>query len=130
LLRRCPAAQQTEVVQEIEKDDPDLAADLRTKLFTFEDLANLSDRDLQSLIREIDMGQLGVALKGASVAVKEKLLKNMSSRAAQMLDDDINAMGPVKLAAVEAAQAELVKIAFSLAEQGRIVIVGPADKML
>jgi flagellar motor switch protein FliG len=130
LLRRCPAVQQSEVVAEIEKDDPDLAADLRGKLFTFEDLSNLTDRDLQTLIREIDMGQLAVALKGGSLAVKEKLLKNMSSRAAQMLGDDINAMGPVKLAAVEGAQAELVKIAFGLAEQGRITMVGPADKMV
>lgn len=130
LLRRCPAAQQTEVVSEIEKEDPELAADLRTKLFTFEDLSNLSDRDLQTLIREIDMGQLAVALKGASPAVKDKILKNMSSRAAQMLNDDIGAMGPVKLAAVEAAQAELVKTAFGLAEQGRITVVAPGEKML
>jgi flagellar motor switch protein FliG len=130
LLRRCPAAQQSEVVAEIEKEDPDLATDLRGKLFTFEDLSNLTDRDLQTLIREIDMGQLAVALKGGSLSVKEKLLKNMSSRAAQMLNDDINAMGPVKLAAVEGAQGELVKIAFGLAEQGRITMVGPADKMV
>lgn len=130
LLRKVPAAQQSEVVAEIERDDPDLAAELRAKLFTFEDLVNLSDRDLQTLIREIDMSNLAVALKGAIPAVKEKLLKNMSSRAAQMLEDDITAMGPVKLAAVEAAQGELVKAAFSLAEQGRITIVGPADRML
>ena len=94
------------------------------------DLSNLSDRDLQTLIREIDMSQLAVALKGASQAVKDKLTKNMSSRAAEMLTDDMGAMGPVRLAAVEAAQGELVKIAFGLAEQGRITIVGPADKMV
>jgi flagellar motor switch protein FliG len=130
LLRRCPAAQQTEVVAEIEKDDPELAADLRARLFTFEDLANLADRDMQTLIREIDMGQLAIALKGAIPAIKDKLMKNMSGRAAQMLSDDIAAMGPVKVAAVEAAQTELVKVAFGLAEQGRIAIVGPADKMV
>jgi flagellar motor switch protein FliG len=130
LLRRCAASQQSEVMTEIEKEDPDLAAELRTKLFTFEDLANLSDRDVQTMIREVDMNQLGIALKGATEAVKDKILKNMSGRAAQMLADDIGAMGPVKLSAVEGAQAELVKVAFSLAEQGRITIVGPADKML
>ncbi len=130
LLRRCPASQQSEVMTEIEKEDPDLAAELRTKLFTFEDLANLSDRDVQTMIREVDMNQLGIALKGATEAVKDKILKNMSGRAAQMLADDIAAMGPVKLSSVEGAQAELVKVAFSLAEQGRITIVGPADKML
>jgi flagellar motor switch protein FliG len=128
LLRRTPAAQQTEAVQEIEKDDPELAAELRTKLFTFTDLYNLSDRDVQTFLREVDTSRLSVALKGASVSVRDKILKNMSSRAAQMLADDISAMGPVKLADVELAQGELVKIAFTLAEQGRITVVGPGDK--
>jgi flagellar motor switch protein FliG len=130
LLRRTAAAQQTEAVQEIEKDDPELAAELRTKLFTFQDLVNLSDRDIQAFLREVDTSRLGVALKGAAVNVKDKILKNMSSRAAQMLADDIGNMGPVKLADVEMAQGELVKIAFTLAEQGRITVVGPADKMV
>jgi flagellar motor switch protein FliG len=130
LLRRTPAAQQSEAVQEIEKDDPELAAELRTKLFTFQDLTNLSDRDVQTFLREVDTSRLGVALKGAATNVKDKILKNMSSRAAQMLSDDIAAMSPVKLADVELAQSELVKIAFTLAEQGRITVVGPADKMV
>ncbi|HEX2657794.1 MAG TPA: FliG C-terminal domain-containing protein, partial [Polyangia bacterium] len=87
LLRRTPAAQQSEVVQEIEKDDPELAAELRTKLFTFQDLVNLSDRDIQTFLREVDTSRLGVALKGASSLIRDKILKNMSSRAAQMLSD-------------------------------------------
>ena len=130
LLRRSPAGQQTETVQEIEKDDPELAADLRSKLFTFQDLVNLSDRDIQTFLREVDTSRLSVALKGAAAAVRDKILKNMSSRAAQMLSDDIGAMGPVKLADVELAQGELVKVAFTLAEQGRITVVSPADKMV
>jgi len=130
LLRRSPATQQTETVQEIEKDDPELAAELRTKLFTFQDLVNLSDRDIQTLLREVDTSRLSVALKGAATNVRDKILKNMSNRAAQMLSDDIAAMGPVKLADVELAQGELVKVAFTLAEQGRITVVSPADKMV
>ena len=130
MLRRVPAAQQTEVVAEIEKDDPELATELRTKLFTFEDLINLTDRDVQTFIREIDTGRLGVALKGSSPAVSDKIFKNMSSRAAEMMRDEIAAMGPMRLAAVEEAQGELVKTAFGLAEQGRITLVGPADKMV
>ncbi len=130
LLRAVPAAQQSDVVSEIEKDDPELAAGLRGKLFTFNDLMNLTDRDMQTLIREIDMSQLSTALKGAPDAIKLRFTKNMSSRAGQMLEDEIEAMGPVKLAAVEGAQAELVKVAFSLAEQGRITIVNPNDKMV
>jgi flagellar motor switch protein FliG len=130
LLRAVPAAQQSDVVGEIEKDDPELAASLRGKLFTFGDLMNLTDRDMQTLIREIDMSQLSTALKGAPDAIKLRFTKNMSSRAGQMLEDEIEAMGPVKLAAVEGAQAELVKVAFTLAEQGRITIVNPNDKMV
>jgi flagellar motor switch protein FliG len=130
LLRAVPAAQQSDVVGEIEKDDPELAASLRGKLFTFGDLMNLTDRDMQTLIREIDMTQLSTALKGAPDAIKVRFTKNMSSRAGQMLEDEIEAMGPVKLAAVEAAQTELVKVAFGLAEQGRITIVNPNDKMV
>ena len=110
MLRRVPAAQQTEVVAEIEKDDPELATELRTKLFTFEDLINLTDRDVQTFIREIDTNRLAVALKGSSPAVSDKLFKNMSSRAAEMMKDEIAAMGPMRLAAVEEAQAELVKV--------------------
>jgi flagellar motor switch protein FliG len=130
MLRRVPAAQQTEVVAEIEKDDPELATELRTKLFTFDDLINLTDRDVQTFIREIDTSRLAVALKGSSPAVSEKIFKNMSSRAAEMMRDEIAAMGPMRLAAVEEAQAELVKTAFGLAEQGRLTLVGPADKMV
>lgn len=130
LLRRCPAAQQSEVVAEIEKEDPDLANELRGKLFTFADLANLTDRDVQTLIREIDTSRLSTALKGSTQAIRDKILRNMSSRAAEMLNDEIQAMGPMRVSAVEEAQNELVKAAFALSEQGRITIVGPADKML
>ena len=130
LLRSVPAAEQSDVVSEIEKDDPELGAALRSRLFTFDDLVHLTDRDLQTLIREIDMTQLTVALKGAAPLIKDRFMKNMSSRAGQMLEDEISAMGPVKLAAVEAAQAELVKIAFGLAEQGRISIVNPTERMV
>jgi len=130
LLRSVPATEQSEVVGEIEKDDPELGALLRSRLFTFDDLVHLTDRDLQTLIREIDMTQLTVALKGAAAQIKDRFLKNMSTRAGQMLEDEISAMGPVKLAAVEAAQAELVKIAFGLAEQGRISIVNPTERMV
>jgi flagellar motor switch protein FliG len=130
ILRRSPSEQQREVVTEIEKDDPNLAAELRSRLFTFGDLANLTDRDIQAMLKEIESSQLTLALKGAAADLKDKLLKNMSSRAAQMLADDLAALGPVKLSAVESAQNAIVKIALDLAEQGRLTIVRPTDKML
>jgi flagellar motor switch protein FliG len=130
VLRRSPSEQQREVVAEIEKDDPALATELRSKLFTFADLSNLHDRDVQVLLKEVEATQLTVALKGATEELREKLLHNMSSRAAEMLRDDLAAMGPVKLSAVEAAQAAIVKSAMELSEAGRITIVRPTDKML
>jgi flagellar motor switch protein FliG len=130
ILRRSPAAQQSEILANIEKDEPTLANDLRSKLFTFEDLIRLSDRDLQTLMKDLDMKQVTVALKGGSPEVKDKFLKNMSSRAAELLEDDLSAMGPVKLSEVEAAQSEIAKVAIEAAEKGRITIVRPTDKML
>jgi flagellar motor switch protein FliG len=130
ILRRSPAAQQTEILAAIEKDEPGLAAELRSKLFTFEDLVRLADRDLQNLMKDLDMKQVTVALKGGSPEVKEKFLKNMSTRAAELLEDDLSAMGPVKLSEVESAQAEIAKVAIEAAEKGRITIVRSTDKMV
>lgn len=130
VLRRSTGAQQSEILAEIEKDDPELAGSLRTKLFTFEDLGNLSDRDLQMVVKEIDSNRLTVALKGATQGLRDKFMKNMSSRAAQLLADDLAAMAAMKLSMVEKAQAEIAAIALALAEQERITIIRPADKML
>ena len=130
ILRRTPAVQQAEVLTSIEGDDPELAAELRTKLFTFDDLTRLGDRDVQALLKEVDSNQLVLSLKGASPEVKDKFLRNMSSRAAQLLADDLAAMGPVRLSVVEEAMANIAKTAVELAEKGRITIVMPTDKML
>jgi flagellar motor switch protein FliG len=130
ILRRTNPQAQGAVLAEIEKDDGGLAAELRGRLFTFTDLAHLADRDLQQLLREIDAQRLTVALKGATADVRQKFLQNLSSRAAEMLSDDLAAMGPVKLSSVEAAQQEIAKTAQDLASQGRITIVGPSEKML
>lgn len=130
ILRRSPSTQQTEILAAIERDDPNLAAELRSKLFTFEDLTRLQDRDLQNLMKDLDMKLLTVALRGSSPELKEKFLKNMSARAGELLQDDLTAMGPVKLSEVESAQAEIAKAAIEAAEKGRITIVRPTDKML
>jgi len=130
ILRRISPQQQGVVIAEIEKDDTNLAGELRGRLFTFNDLVNLADRDLQQLLREIDASRLTVALKGATADVRQKFLQNLSSRAAEMLGDDLAAMGPVKLSSVESAQQEIAKLAQELASQGRITIVGPSEKML
>jgi flagellar motor switch protein FliG len=130
ILRRHPPAQQTEVLAAIATDDPVLSEELRTKLFTFEDLQRLTDRDVQSLIKDINLKQLAIALKGASGATKDRFLRNMSTRASEMLSDDLAAMGPVKLSEVEGAQGEIAKAALELAEKGTITLVRPTDKLL
>ncbi len=130
ILRRCSAQQQGEVIAEIEKDSAPLAAELRGRLFTFDDLRTLSDRDLQTLLREIDTSKLAVALKGATPELKTKLLANLSARAAEMLEDDLLAMGPIKLSTVETAQGEIAKLTQEVAQQGRITIVGANETML
>lgn len=130
VLRRASAAQQAEVIDSIEKDDPNLAADLRAKLFTFDDLTRLTDRDIQSLLKDADPNQLPLALKGASDELRAKLFRNMSSRAAQMLQDDIAAMGPVKLSIVEQAQQAMTRLAMELSEKGKITIIRATDKLV
>jgi flagellar motor switch protein FliG len=130
VLRRTPTAQQNEVLAAIEADDPKLASELRTKLFTFEDLELLADRDIQTLLRDVDQRQLALALKGASAEVKQRFLKNMSTRAGEMLNDEILALGPVRLSDVETAQATIAKKAVELAEAEKITIVRATDKMV
>lgn len=130
ILRRGSTAQQGQVLEWIGRDDPNLAAELKTKLFTFEDLSRLGDRDIQAMMKEIDTTQLTTALKGSTEEVKEKFLRNMSTRAAQMLGDDLQAMGPVRLQVVEEAQGNICKIALELAEKGKITVVRATDKMV
>lgn len=130
VLRRSPSAQQAEVLAAIEADEPRLAAELRSKLFTFDDLVRLSDRDVQTLLRGVDMKDLVVALKGGDHGVKEKFVKNMSQRAGESLLEELGNMGPVKLSEVEAAQGNLARVAVELAEGGKITIVRPTDKLL
>jgi len=130
LLRRASATQQAEVIDSIEKDDPTLAADLRAKLFTFDDLVRLTDRDIQTMLKDADPNQLPLALKGASDELRAKIFRNMSSRAAQMLQDDIAAMGPVKLALVEQAQQAMTRLAMELAEKGKITLIRATDKLV
>jgi flagellar motor switch protein FliG len=130
VLRRCPAQQQGELIAEIERDNAQLASDLRGRLFTFDDLKKLTDRDLQVLLREIEGAKLVVALKAATPDLKAKFLSNLSARAAQMLEDDLAAAGPVKLSTVETAQAEIAKLAQEAAQAGRITIVGADEQVL
>ena len=90
----------------------------------FDDLVNVDDRGVQSLLREIDSKTLAVSLRGANEDVKKKFLKNMSQRAAEMLVEDMEAMGPTRLSDIETAQQEIIRAARRLEEDGKIVVAG------
>jgi flagellar motor switch protein FliG len=102
--------------------DPDLAQKILDEMFVFENLLDVDDRGIQTLLREVQSDSLVLALKGASPEMREKILKNMSQRAAEMLREDLESRGPVRLAEVEAEQKEMLKIARRLSEEGQIML--------
>ncbi len=111
--------------------DEELALEIEDLMFVFENLADIDDRGIQALLREISSDVLTLALKGADENVKEKIFKNMSKRAGELLRDDLESLGPVRVSDVEAAQKEILGIARRMAEAGEIVI-GPkgAEEMI
>src|ERR1700730_6758834 len=113
-----------EELGKIEKADGEVHQQIKDLLFIFDNLLDVDDRGIQALLREVGSDTLAVALRGAEPEVQEKILKNMSKRAAEILKDDMEARGPVKLTDVEAAQKEIVTIAQRLAEEGTISIGG------
>ncbi|MBM9602970.1 flagellar motor switch protein FliG [Desulfopila inferna] len=111
-----------DILETIEETDPELAEEIRKRMFTFENLVGLDGRSLQMILREVNNDSLTMALKTASDEMKEKIYANMSIRAADMIKDDLEAMGPVRLSEVEAMQQSIVKIAMKLEEEGKIVL--------
>ncbi len=105
----------------IEQEDPKLAEEIKGMMFVFEDLSSLDDRSLQLILREVDQQTLVMALKAANEDMVERVKGNVSKRAAQMLDEDLDALGPVRLSEVETAQGEIVRVALKLEEEGKIV---------
>ena len=118
---------ETSVLDYIREADGDLAQRIMDNMFTFDDLIKLDDKGYQSLLKEVQTESLIIALKGASPEIREKVFKNMSSRAAETLREDLESRGPVKLSEVEAEQKELLKIVRRLADEGQIVMGGGGD---
>lgn len=118
---------ETAAVESIREHDPDLAQRILDQMFVFENLMDLDDRAIQLLLREVQSESLIVALKGADPALREKIFKNMSNRAAEMLREDLEAKGPVRLSEVEAEQREILKIVRRLADEGQIQLGSGGD---
>ncbi len=112
------------LMDEVKEIDGDLGQSIQDKMFVFDNLADVDNRGVQALLREVASDTLVVALKGADEAVREKIFRNMSKRASEMLRDDLEVKGPVRLSEVEAAQKEILAVARRMAEAGEIVLGG------
>lgn len=115
------------IMSRVEEKDPELAEEIRKLMFVFEDLVYVDDKGIQSLLKEVDNQKLVIALKTAPDEIKAKLFKNMSNRAATLLMEDLDALGPTKLSDVEKAQAEIVQKCKELESQGKAFISRGGD---
>jgi flagellar motor switch protein FliG len=127
ILNYLGTTQETAVIEAVREFDGDLAQKILDEMFVFENLLDVDDRGIQALLREVQSESLIVALKGANQELREKVFKNMSQRAADMLRDDLEAKGPVRVSEVEAEQKEILKIVRRMAEEGQIVLGGKGD---
>jgi flagellar motor switch protein FliG len=124
ILNFVGAAAETAVLDNVREYDPDLAQKILDEMFVFENIMDIDDRGIQTLLREVQSDSLVTALKGAAPELREKIFKNMSQRAGEMLREDLEAKGPVRLSEVEAEQKEILKIVRRLAEEGQIMLGG------
>lgn len=115
-------AMEEDVLTQIKEWDSDASEKIRDKMFVFENIADMDDRSIQTLLRDVSSDQLKLALKGTSESTKEKILSNMSKRASDLLREDIEIQGPVKVSEVEKAQRDILATARSLAEDGKLAL--------
>jgi flagellar motor switch protein FliG len=120
-------SQEGMIMEQIAKADQVLGARIQDLVFVFDNLLELDDRSMQELMRQVPSDRLLLALKGADEPLKEKIFKNMSQRASEMLKDDLEAKGPVRISEVEGAQKEILQIARKLAESGAIALAGKGE---
>jgi len=130
ILNFLGGAMEEKLLKSIGEVDQTLGQKIQDLMFTFDDLAEVDDKSMQALLRDIPGDKLGIALKGADPKVREKITKNMSKRAAEMLVEDMEAKGPVRLADVEAAQKEILAAARKLADAGTIQLGGKSEEFV
>jgi flagellar motor switch protein FliG len=130
ILNMMGTAVETSVLDFVREADGDLAQKIMDNMFTFDDLEKIDDKGFQALLKEVQSDALVLALKAASPELREKVFRNMSSRAAETLKEDLESRGPVKLSEVEAEQKEMLKIVRRLVDEGQIVLAGGGDEQL
>jgi len=122
ILNRVDRSTEKTIIESLEEEDPELAEEIKKRMFVFEDIVLLDDRAIQKVLREVDQQELGKALKAVDNEVQDKIFKNMSKRAATTLKEDMEFMGPIRLKDVEEAQQKIVSVIRKLEEQGDIVV--------
>ncbi|GMV96239.1 MAG: flagellar motor switch protein FliG [Phycisphaerae bacterium] len=115
------------ILETLESEDPELVEQIRRLMFVFEDILLVNDKGIQAVLKEIDHDELALALKTASNEMKEKIFNNMSERAAQLIKEEMEYMGPVRLSDVEAAQQRIVDVVRKLEDSGQIILQGRGD---
>ncbi|MDQ7779293.1 MAG: flagellar motor switch protein FliG [Planctomycetota bacterium] len=124
ILNLADRATERSILETLEEEDPDLVDQIRRLMFVFEDIILVNDRGLQAVLREIDNDVLARSLKSATPELKEKFFKNMSKRAVDVIKEEMEFMGPIRLSDVESAQQKIVDIVRRLEEQGQVIIQG------
>lgn len=127
ILNNVDKDNETLIVDQLNEKDKELCEEIKGKMFVFDNLLSVDDRGMQTILREAPQDKLVIALKGASADVSNKIFKNMSKRAAELLKDDLETSGPVRLTEVEEAQKEILEVALRLAEDGTIMLGGKGD---
>ena len=131
VLNRVDRTTEKSIIETLEVDNPELAEEIKRLMFVFEDIVQLDDRSLQRVLRDVDTKDLSLALKGTQSEVAEKVYRNMSKRAADMLREELEFMGPVKIRDVEEAQQKVVNVIRALEDKGEIVVSrGQGDEMI
>ncbi|QTX31670.1 flagellar motor switch protein FliG [Aminithiophilus ramosus] len=130
IINRVDRGTERHIMETLEEKDPDLAEEIKRRLFVFEDISGMDDRSLQRVLRDVDMKDLSLALKGATEELRQKFYRNMSKRAAEMLKEDMDFMGPVRVRDVEEAQQKIVNVVRALEDAGEIVIARGGEEEL
>lgn len=131
ILNKVDRATEKTILETLEVQDPELSDEIKKLMFVFEDITKMDDRSIQLVLREVDTKDLALALKGSSEEVSQKIKKNMSKRAGEMLEEDMAFLGPVRLRDVEEAQQRIVNVIRRLEESGEIIISrGGGDELI
>ena len=130
ILNRADRGTERLILDGLERQDPELTEEVRSRMFVFEDIVTLDNRAVQLVLRDVATKDLAVALKGSGANVRDKILRNMSERAAATLDDEISVLGPTRLKAVEESQSAIVRVIRNLEETGAIVLSRGNDELV